>query len=197
MGSDPFVKQIDTLAGEYPAKTNYLYLTLRRTAKTMSDTSTGSKRAPARLGRLPHRQLRRVRLVLRERFADAPGTGVPHPSWSTTTPRRSAPTTMSATGSTSTISAWRRCSTSTNANDCHGVIVSVGGQIPNNLALQLHEHGVRDPREPPRSTSTAPRTATSSRPFSTSIGVDQPPWSEVTSFEAGARHSRPRSGTRC
>ena len=64
-GLSPSVKQIDTLAAEYPARTNYLYLTYNG-----SEDDLDVQRPPlgdgARRGRLPHRQLGRVRLVLRE-----------------------------------------------------------------------------------------------------------------------------------
>ena len=70
-------------------------------------TKTTSRRAAdedghrPRLGRLPHRQLGRVRLVLRERGHDAAASWATARSSSTTTPKPSAPTTTSATGSTS------------------------------------------------------------------------------------------------
>ena len=61
------VKQIDTLAGEYPAQTNYLYLTYNGTEDDVASRRPTKSVLRARLGRLPHRQLGGVRLVLRER----------------------------------------------------------------------------------------------------------------------------------
>ncbi len=51
----------------------------------------------ARVGRVPHRLFRRVRLVLRERDPGGVGARVSRQSCSTTTPRPSAPTTTCAT----------------------------------------------------------------------------------------------------
>ena len=75
-GIVPRVKQIDTLAAEYPAQTNYLYLTYHGAEDDVDfgDTPAG---AGARLGRLPHRQLGGVRLVLRQHGARAARAGLP------------------------------------------------------------------------------------------------------------------------
>ena len=91
----PFVKQIDTVAAEWPATTNYLYLTYNGTEHDVDFptgyimvigkflqlpyTLTTIKHIKQtifiiihkRLGSLPHRQLGRVRLVRRELSARA------------------------------------------------------------------------------------------------------------------------------
>ena len=63
-----------------------------------------------------------------------------------------------------------------------GVIVSVGGQTPNNLARQLVRHGV-----PILCTSATSIDMAEDRPkFSAlcdGMGIDQSEWSEVTKFE--------------
>lgn len=63
-----------------------------------------------------------------------------------------------------------------------GVIVSTGGQIPNNLAMRLQSQHVPilAPRPP---TSTMPRTGTSSRPCSTRSASTQPGWRELTTMD--------------
>ena len=67
--SSPSVKQIDTLAAEYPAETNFLYLTYNGSVeRRAAGWPEGGHRT--RLGRVPHRQLGRVRLVLRQRRDD-------------------------------------------------------------------------------------------------------------------------------
>ena len=63
-GSCPCVKQIDTLAAEYPAETNYLYLTYDGTRGRRRSSRRSAQRHGPRLRRLPHRLLGRVRLVL-------------------------------------------------------------------------------------------------------------------------------------
>ena len=66
--------------------------------------------------------------------------------------------------------------------DPHGVVVSVGGQIPNNLALKLHNHNV-----PILGTSALDIDKAEDRhKFSSivdSLGVDQPEWSELTTMD--------------
>ena len=79
-GIRPFVKQIDTLAAEYPAKTNYLYLTYDAQEDDVA-LRLRTQRAPARLRRLPDRQFGRVRLVLRQRVAVASRARLPFASW--------------------------------------------------------------------------------------------------------------------
>ena len=64
----------------------------------------------------------------------------------------------------------------------HGVVVSVGGQIPNNLALKLHKHNV-----PILGTSAEDIDKAEDRHKFSSIvdnlGVDQPEWSELTTID--------------
>jgi carbamoyl-phosphate synthase large subunit len=68
---------------------------------------------------------------------------------------------------------------------CLGVVVSVGGQIPNTLALQLHEHGVKILGTSPVDIDRAEDRHKFSSLLD-QIGVDQPPWSEVISPAAAA-----------
>ena len=64
----------------------------------------------------------------------------------------------------------------------HGVVVSVGGQIPNNLALRLHEHKV-----PILGTAATDIDKAEDRHKFSSIvdalGVDQPEWKELTTMD--------------
>jgi carbamoyl-phosphate synthase large subunit len=64
-----------------------------------------------------------------------------------------------------------------------GAIVSVGGQIANNLALQLHDHGVNVIGTSPHDIDRAEDRHKFSLLLD-QIGVDQPPWSEVGSLSA-------------
>jgi hypothetical protein len=59
----PVVKQIDTLAAEYPAQTNYLYLTYNGIANDVNIWATVARDRTG-LGSIPHRFVGRVRLVL-------------------------------------------------------------------------------------------------------------------------------------
>ncbi|MBR6931689.1 MAG: ATP-grasp domain-containing protein, partial [Bacteroidales bacterium] len=67
--------------------------------------------------------------------------------------------------------------------DPMGVIVSVGGQIPNNLAMPLHENGIRI-----LGTSAEDIDRAEDRNKFSSVvdllGIDQPKWKELTTMEA-------------
>ncbi len=58
LGIIPCVKQIDTLAAEYPARTNYLYLTYGGEENDIDYEKRRTLRGGARLWCLPHRQFR-------------------------------------------------------------------------------------------------------------------------------------------
>lgn len=60
-----------------------------------------------------------------------------------------------------------------------GVVVSVGGQIPNCLALPLHRYGVRILGTHPNSIDSAEDRHKFSELLD-SLGVDQPEWQELT-----------------
>lgn len=62
-----------------------------------------------------------------------------------------------------------------------GVVVSVGGQIPNNLALPLHHQGVRILGTSPDNIDVAEDRHKFSAMLDT-IHVDQPIWSQLTSL---------------
>ncbi len=63
-----------------------------------------------------------------------------------------------------------------------GVIVSVGGQIPNNLAMKLHRRHVPILGTAPTSIDRAENRHKFSAMLD-SLGIDQPRWRELTSFE--------------
>src|SRR3989337_1427546 len=71
-----------------------------------------------------------------------------------------------------------------------GVVVSVGGQLPQNMALKLQESGKA------KVLGTNPEDidkAEDRHKFSSildSIGVDQPAWKELTSFEEAQKFAR-------
>lgn len=63
-----------------------------------------------------------------------------------------------------------------------GVIVSVGGQIPNNIAMDLHRKSVKVFGTSPESIDRAENRYKFSRMLG-EIGVDQPKWKELTTFK--------------
>jgi carbamoyl-phosphate synthase large subunit len=182
-GIRPFVKQVDTLAAEYPAKTNYLYLTYDATE---DDTACDSDQNVLLLGSGAYRI----------------GSSVEF-DWCCVNASRS----LRAMGYRSILVNYNPETVSTDYDVCDrlyfdclnletildiyererciGVIVSVGGQIPNNLALPLHQHGVRVLGTSPIDIDRAEDRHKFSSLLD-AIGVDQPLWSEVVSPAAAA-----------
>ena len=177
-GIRPLVKQIDTLAAEYPAKTNYLYLTYDATE---DDVSCEGDRNVLLLGSGAYRI----------------GSSVEF-DWCCV----NASQTLRKLGYRSVLVNYNPETVSTDYDVCDrlyfddlsfetvldiyerekciGVIVSVGGQIPNNLALQLHEAGVRVLGTSPLDIDRAEDRHKFSTLLDT-IRVDQPSWQEVVS----------------
>ncbi len=179
-GVVPCVKQIDTLAGEYPAQTNYLYLTYNGTE---NDVAGGLDNAVLVLGS----------------GAYCIGSSVEF-DWCAVNAvqalRRMGYRTIMVNHNPETVS--------TDYNECDrlyfeeitlesvleiyrrerplGVIVSVGGQVPNNLALQLAEAGVRILGTPAASIDAAEDRHKFSRLLD-HLGIRQPAWRELATLE--------------
>jgi carbamoyl-phosphate synthase large subunit len=67
-----------------------------------------------------------------------------------------------------------------------GVIISMGGQIPNNLAMPLHNAGVPILGTSPINIDRAENRHTFSQLLDT-LNIDQPKWKELTSIEAAEK----------
>jgi len=63
-----------------------------------------------------------------------------------------------------------------------GVVISVGGQTPNNLAMGLHNAGIRILGTSVEAIDACENRSKFSR-LSDSLGIDQPEWSQFTSIE--------------
>ena len=181
LGILPVVKQIDTLAAEYPAHTNYLYLTYHGDKHDIAYEEDG--RSVITLGSGAYRI----------------GSSVEF-DWCGV----QALNTIKASGYRSVMINYNPETVSTDYDQCdrlyfdeltfervsdiieleqpHGVIVSTGGQIPNNLATKLDQCGV-----PLLGTSATDIDRAEDRDkFSAmldQIGVDQPRWSAMTNME--------------
>ncbi len=185
MGIVPVVKQIDTLAAEYPAKANYLYLTY--------NGSQSDKVAIA-----PENEGKESIIVLGS-GAYRIGSSVEF-DWCSV----NALNTIRQCGWQGVMINYNPETVSTDYDMCdrlyfdeltfervmdiieaenpHGVIVSVGGQIPNNLALRLDKAGVNLLG----TTADSIDNAEDRNRFSSTldqIGVDQPRWSELTTMD--------------
>lgn len=180
LGIVPVVKQIDTLAAEYPAQTNYLYLTYSGTANDV--TYLGDHRSIVVLGSGAYRI----------------GSSVEF-DWCGV----QALNTIRKEGWRSVMINYNPETVSTDYDMCdrlyfdeltfervmdilelenpHGVIVSTGGQIPNNLALRLDAQNIHILGTSAKSIDNAEDRDKFSAMLD-SIGVDQPEWRALTSL---------------
>ena len=213
IGIIPFVKQIDTLAAEFPAKTNYLYLTYWGDKDDIpvchSRTSICHSLSPQATGNPEMALDPRLRggdITSKGRKTIVLGSG-PYCigssvefDWCCV----NAVKTLRKNGHEAIMINYNPETVSTDYDECdklyfdelslervldicdkerpNGVVVSMGGQIPNNLALKLHNTGVRI-----MGTSVSDIDRAESRDkFSTlldSLKVDQPEWKAFTKIE--------------
>ena len=179
----PVVKQVDTLAGEYPAQTNYLYLTYHGTEH---DTSRG-KGGVVVLGGGPYRIGSSVEFdwccVSAAQEARKLGTR--------TIIINNNPETVSTDFDEADALYFEELTLERVRDICElesprGVMVSVGGQVANSLALPLHRAGV-----PILGTSAENIDRAEDRhKFSLlcdSLRIDQPEWKELVSVDDAKR----------
>lgn len=177
----PVIKQIDTLAAEYPAQTNYLYVTYAGCANDLKPEN--DKKTVIVLGSGAYRI----------------GSSVEF-DWCGV----QALQTIRNEGYRSVMINYNPETVSTDYDMCdrlyfdeltfervmdiielespHGVIVSTGGQIPNNLAVKLAEQRVPILGTKAKDIDNAEDRAQFSSMLGR-IGVDQPEWSALTSME--------------
>ena len=183
LGIKPLVKQIDTLAAEYPAQTNYLYMTYHGSEDDIGEPSQS-------------------RIVLGSGCYRI-GSSVEFDWCGVSTIR-----TLRALGYKSTMINYNPETVSTDYDECDqlyfdelskervtdiyereqskGVVVSMGGQIPNNLALPLHEAGVKVMGTCP----TQIDRAENREKFSSIIddlGIQQAQWAELTGIPSALK----------
>eukprot|EP00041_Stephanoeca_diplocostata_P038083 m.1475849 g.1475849 ORF g.1475849 m.1475849 type:complete len:1525 (+) comp25156_c0_seq6:241-4815(+) len=184
MGIVPVVKQIDTLAAEYPAQTNYLYTTYNGSAHDMEFNNTDSAMVLGsgvyRIGSSVEFDYSAVQCIRKLRELGKESIMVNY-----------NPETVSTDYDESDRLYFEELSQE-RVLDIHdlenpmGTIVSVGGQLPNNLALGLHQQGVNVLGTHPDNIDRAEdRDKYSS--LMTQIGVDQPAWCALTSVEEASK----------
>ncbi|MGC9150768.1 MAG: carbamoyl-phosphate synthase (glutamine-hydrolyzing) large subunit [Microbacter sp.] len=180
-GITPVVKQIDTLSAEYPAKTNYLYITYNGTSNDVH--YLGDHRSVVVLGSGAYRI----------------GSSVEF-DWCSV----NALNTIRKEGLRSVMINYNPETVSTDYDTCDrlyfdeltfervmdilelenpmGTIVSVGGQIPNNLAVRLDQAGIRLLG----TSATSIDNAENRHKFSSmldALKIDQPRWQELSSLD--------------
>ena len=177
----PYVKRIDTLAAEYPAQTNYLYLTYSASEHDIDFPADGKS------------------VIVLGSGAYRIGSSVEF-DWCGV----NAVNTIKDEGLRSVMINYNPETVSTDYDVCdrlyfdelslervldiaeleqpRGVIVSTGGQIPNTLAMRLHQNQVPVLGTSPLSIDRAEDRNKFSGMLD-KLGIDQPRWSELTSID--------------
>jgi len=175
----PFTKQVDTLAAEYPADTNYLYMTYHGNEHDVASANGG--------------------VIVLGSGAYRIGSSIEF-DWCGVSAIRA----LRQMGLHATVINYNPETVSTDYDECDrlyfeelsrervldiyeqdqsdGVIVSVGGQIPNSLAIPLHKAGVDILGTPADMIDNAEDRKRFSACLD-EIGVQQPRWSELTTTE--------------
>ncbi|MCU4154845.1 carbamoyl-phosphate synthase (glutamine-hydrolyzing) large subunit [Carboxylicivirga sp. A043] len=181
-GITPVVKQIDTMAGEFPAQINYLYLTYSGATHDIDYEKDGKS------------------VIVLGSGAYRIGSSVEF-DWCSV---NALNTINKQENHRSVMINYNPETVSTDYDMCDrlyfdeltqervldiidleapkGVIVSVGGQIPNNLAMKLHRQQVPILGTSPEDIDRAENRQKFSSLLD-ELGVDQPRWSELTSIE--------------
>lgn len=180
LGVLPFVKQIDTLAAEYPAETNYLYVTYNADSH---DIEFPNRNSGIVLGSGPY----------------SIGSSVEF-DWCCVNSIKS----LSKAGYKTTMINFNPETVSTDYDICDrlyfeelsvervldvydleqpkGVIVSSGGQIPNNLAMKIHNAGVNILGTSPKDIDRAEDRNKFSA-LCDELGIGQPEWASLDTDE--------------
>jgi len=186
LGIIPCIKQIDTLAAEFPAKTNYLYLTYNGDE---DDIPVGEQDQIIVLGSGAYRI----------------GSSVEF-DWccvnSVQSLNRLEYKTIMINCNPETVSTdydicdklyfdeltLERVLDIYEKENPNGIIVSMGGQIPNNLAMKLHKEGVRILGTSPLQIDNAESRHKFSQILD-KLEIDQPDWNELTSLSEAKEFS--------
>lgn len=175
----PFVKQIDTVAAEFPAYTNYLYMTYNAVEHDVEFDDHGVMVLGSgvyRIGSSVEFDWCAVRAIRTLRDQGIKTIMVNYNPETVSTDYDEADRLYFENISLETIMDIY------DAEGSRGVILSMGGQTPNNIALPLHRQNVKIYGTSPEMIDTAENRYKFSRLLDT-IGVDQPQWKELTSFD--------------
>ncbi|XP_014667039.1 PREDICTED: carbamoyl-phosphate synthase [ammonia], mitochondrial-like [Priapulus caudatus] len=175
----PWVKQIDTMAAEYPATTNYLYCSYNGMEHDVTFTDNGIAvlgSGPYHIGSSVEFDWCAVSCIRSLRNLGRKTVVVNH-----------NPETVSTDFDECDRLYFEELSLERildiyQHEGCHGVIVSVGGQIPNNLALPLYSHGVNVLGTSPLKIHAAEERSIFSAILDR-LGIDQPAWKALTSLD--------------
>ncbi len=181
VGIRPRVRMIDTLAGEWPARTNYLYLTYRADADDVRPMPNGSVfvigAGPYRIGSSVEFDWSTMNLVAGLKAEGVPGVAV----------LNSNPETVSTDYDRSDRLYFEEI-TLERVRDIHdfesfgGVVTCVGSQLAQNLTPLLHMCGIPILGTASESIDAAEDRARFSRLLET-LGIPQPAWRAFTTLE--------------
>lgn len=178
-GVVPVVKQIDTVAAEFPAFTNYLYLTYNGSESDISFDDHGVMVLGSgvyRIGSSVEFDWCSVRAIRTLRECGHKTVMVNYNPETVSTDYDEADRLYFENINLETVLDIYQLETAS------GVLIAMGGQTPNNIALPLHRLNVKVLGTSPEMIDTAENRYKFSRMLD-AIGVDQPTWKELTSFE--------------
>ncbi|MDD5469482.1 MAG: carbamoyl-phosphate synthase large subunit, partial [Candidatus Peribacteraceae bacterium] len=188
-GITPVVKQIDTLAGEFPAQTNYLYLTYCAQEHDVSFREAGGRPRAIMLGGGPYS----IGSSVEFDWCCVQATHELQKQGYTVAMINSNPETVSTD--------YDECDdlffdelSEERVRDIadilspEGIVVSMGGQIPNSLALKLAQRGLRTLGTTPENIDRAEDRHKFSSMLDT-LGIDQPEWREFSEVESARKFS--------
>ncbi|KAH6659653.1 hypothetical protein BKA67DRAFT_545274 [Truncatella angustata] len=178
-GITPFVKQIDTVAAEFPAFTNYLYLTYNASEHDLEFNDRGVMVLGSgvyRIGSSVEFDWCSVRAIRTLRETGFKTVMVNYNPETVSTDYDEADRLYFENITLETILDIYQM------EGASGVLGAMGGQTPNNIALPLHHAGVKVLGTSPEMIDTAENRFKFSRTLDR-IGVDQPDWKVLTSLE--------------
>ncbi|KAG4305399.1 hypothetical protein PORY_000955, partial [Pneumocystis oryctolagi] len=178
-GITPFVKQIDTVAAEFPAYTNYLYMTYNASEHDISFEDRGVMVLGSgvyRIGSSVEFDWCAVCAVRRVRERGVKTIMVNYNPETVSTDYDEADRLYFENIS------LERVLDIYDIENSSGIIVSMGGQTPNNIALSLHRLNVKILGTSPEMIDSAENRYKFSRMLDR-IGIDQPLWKELTSID--------------
>lgn len=178
----PYVHQVDTLAGEFPAQTNYLYMTYHASEHDIAiltpnqDTIVVLGSGPYRIGSSVEFDWCSVNTVQTIRKAGYKSLII-----------NCNPETVSTDYDISDTLYFEELSLERirdilDITTYKGIIVSVGGQVPNNLAIALHKHGAKLLGTDALQIDTAENRHQFSATLD-KLGILQPQWKELTTLQ--------------
>ncbi len=181
LGIVPYIKQIDTLAAEYPAQTNYLYMTYNGSAHDIFPEKDGMSvivlgSGAYRIGSSVEFDWCSVNALTTARNLDYRGVMI-----------NFNPETVSTDYDTCDRLffdelSFERVMDIIELEEPKGVVVSTGGQIANNLVMRLHSMGVPILGTAPESIDNAENRHKFSTLLDT-LKIDQPRWKELVEIE--------------